>query len=200
MTSILWDIEAELVTAACGKPRSAVERLVSLGCDRRFVAQLNEDFGPARVALHADGTFAIGGPDQRLLLGVREAGGLVDVLALSSTCRDEWAVRTGLATMLGWDLWLEAQLGQRRRLRVFATPLDWLAGHAPWEDDGSGGPGGICVLDWSAEALGMLRGLGESVTLTVDPGAKDRMKGLLAYGGLPRVEAAPRHHLRGMAA
>lgn len=188
MTSILWDIEVELVTAACGKPRGVVQQLLALGADKRFVAWLNEDLGVAGVELFRDGTFQLGGPDRRLLLGVREAGGLIDVLALSSTCRDEWAARTGFATLLGWDLWVQAQLGVRKRLRVFSTPLDWLAGAGE----------GICVLEWSAETLGMLRSLGERVTLCVDPGAKDKMKSLLSHGGLPRVEAV--QMTRGIAA
>lgn len=180
------DLEFDLLAAAAELPWSAWRALLGMGADRPFAASLHGagDLGVGMVSLSGDGAlWAPEGPDRRLLLGVREGGELVDVLALSSTCRDEWAARTGQARLLGFDQWEEASravLADRRaRLRVHATPFDWLAA----------GGNGICVLDWTAEALGMLRGLGERATLAVDPGAKERMKGLLAWGGLPQVEA-----------
>lgn len=196
--SELTELERAMLTAACGTPFAAVQMLAGLGADRRFIARLcgQGDLATVGVELSRDGSsFDMGGPTRRLLLAVRdEWGEVIDIAALSSTVRDEWALLIGDGWALGLDCLDRAQdhavraigeAGPGRKvrgtvLRVYSTPLDWLA-H---------GGDGICVLDWSARALTELRSLGEGVTLVVDPGAQERLKALLAYGALPRVSAA----------
>lgn len=126
------------------------------------------------------------GPDARLILMVREYGVPVDLVALASHDPDQWALRRGAGWCLGHDRWVAAQqaaLAERiTELRVFSTPIDWLRGRGA----------GICVLHWDTAALGQLRQLGERVVLRVDAGAGERLRQLLAHGGLPRVkESAP---------
>lgn len=199
-------LESELLAAAADMPFGAFKMLLALGAERGFAARLRGagDLGVARVEVSADGaTWEPGGATQRLLLGVRDAGGeLIDVVALASHRRDEWALRTGDGWALGLDRLAEAEQARDEallraapgkapravHLRVFSSPFDWLAA----------GGAGICVLDWSAMALTSLRALGERVVLDVDAGAQERLRQMLAHGGLPRVEAAAR--MRGLAA
>ena len=172
------------------------QRLLSGGVPRALLGELNGQglIGQARVELSRDGSrFEVGGADAGLLLGVTdEAGELVDLVACASHDENQWALLTGYGTMLGAgrlqavaDAMDEAQLAERpfhARLRVFATPWDWLRG----------GGKGICVLDWGRGALADLRILSEALTLVVDAGARERLRALLAHGGLPLVAEAPR--------
>lgn len=148
------------------------------------------------------------GPDRRLLLGVFDAAGaLIDIAAIASHRRDVWALRTGQGWALGLDVLEDAhrsilaldnrqgaapsakvgtgfapRRGGRKRitLRIYASPFDWLAAQGD----------GLCVLDWTAAAIGELRALGPRVTIEADPGAGERLKALLARGDLPRVREA----------
>lgn len=175
-----------MLAAACAtmmRSDAALRQLVGLRIQREFLLDLyaRELIGVGQVSIAADGgLWEPDGPDRRLLLAVCEHGEPVDVLALSSSCEDEWALLTGMCPLLGWDAWRQAQVGITDRLRIWPTPMAWLR---------AGGTG-ACVLRWDAEAIGMLRGLGEGVRLIVDAGAKDRLRAILAYGGLPRIEAA----------
>ncbi|WP_157812517.1 hypothetical protein [Novosphingobium kunmingense] len=200
------DMACELLSAAAAMPWAAVQMLQGMGADRHLIARLSGagDLGVARVELSGNGaTWTPGGATQRLLIGVRDADGeLIDVAALASHCRDEWALRTGDGWALGLDMLAQAEQARDEaqaaaspakppravRLRLFADPFDWM---------GAGGAG-LCVLDWGLPALTALRALGERVTLTVEAGAQERLRQLLAHGGLPRVEAA--HQARGLAA
>lgn len=173
-------------------PFAGLRALIEAGVPRGFALALagNGDLAVAGCELERDGRFSFGGATRRLILGVRERtcvatasgylsewGDLTDLVALSSACEDEWALRLGVADFLG-DEWLwRAEMGLLRELRLFATPMAWLRG----------GGRGVCVLDWSASALGALRGLGPQVTLVVDPGAKAKLQAMLAHGGLPLV-------------
>lgn len=200
------DLESELAAAAVQLPFAALEMLWGMGADRRFAARLSGlgDLGLARVELAADGaSWMPEGPDRRLMIAVRDRDGdLIDIVAVASHRRDQWALRTGDGWALGMDQ-LDETLQARDeaqahaaggkparvvRLRIWASPFDWLAA----------GGRGLCVLDWGLPALTALRALGERVVLEVDAGAQERLRALLAHGGLPRVEAAP--VVRGMAA
>ena len=188
--------ELEVLMGAHMLSWPGAQRLLAGGVPGALLAELNGRglIGQARVELSRDGSrFAIGGADARLLLGVTdEAGELVDLVACASHDENQWALLTGYGTMLGAgrlrtvvDAMDEAQLAERpfhARMRVFATPWDWLRG----------GGEGICVLDWGRGALADLRMLGEGVTIVVDAGARERMRALLAHGGLPLVAEAPR--------
>lgn len=198
------DLDIELAQAAAAMPWAAVLQLEALGVHRRTTAQLAGSIGTAKVELASDGaSWVPGGPDPRLIVAVRDAeGALIDLVAIASHCRDEWALRTGDGWALGLGALAEAAQardeaaaraseGSKRRqvtVRLHGTPLDWLAAECS----------GICVLDWGPLALTALRSLGEGVTIQTDPGAQDRLKALLAHGGLPRVEAA--RLVRGLAA
>lgn len=166
-------------------PWAAMRRLLDLGVPARFAAGLNlaGDLSFAGVTIEAGGArWSADGPERRLLLAVREQDQLVDVAALSSTAPDEWALLTGEGAMLGLERVIACQCGLADRLRLFATPLDWLRA----------GGAGVCVLDWGAAALGWLRGVGPGVVLETPPGAADNLRAALAHGGLPRVEVARR--------
>lgn len=178
------DIEAELLAAAARMSMGQVRRIWALGADRRFVARLigAEMLGIGRVTLSRDGSrWEPGGPDGRLLIGAVDAGALVDVVAVSTSHPDQWALRTGHGWALGCEAIerVHAALAEERRpvLALHANPIDWLR---------AGGEG-VCVLDWSRAALAELRALGERATIEVGPGAAAQLKGMLAYGGLPRV-------------
>lgn len=159
---------------------TGLARVLALGVPAAFIGELcgAGDLGTARVSLSRDGArFEAEGPDGRLLLGVREQGVLVDVVALAAHDPDQWALRRGEGWCLGYDSWLACEIGAAHELRLFATPIAWL--HA--------GGAGCCVLDWDI-GLRMLRGLGEHVLLRCERGAGDRLKSLLRVGGLPRVK------------
>lgn len=176
-------LQLEMTAAAAAMPVAAFRQLVSLGCEQRFAARLLGDcaLGVASVTLSRAG-WEPGGPDRRLLLAVHDAAGeLIDIAALASHRRDEWALRTGNGWALGLDQVDRAHARtareKRTTIRLHASPFDWLAAKGE----------GICVLDWCAASLGELRLLGERVTIETDPGAGGRLKALLAHGGLPRV-------------
>lgn len=195
MSPLLTNLELEMAAAASRLTMGAVRQLVTMGADRRFVARLTGQamIGVANVTLTGAG-WEPEGPDRRLLVGVVHQGELVDVVAIASHQRDEWALRTHQGWALGADAIeqvhqaIASDMGagpsgkssrkpRQLRIRLHATPFDWLA---------SGGDG-VCVLDWCAASLMELRALGERVTLEVPPGGAERIKGLLAYGALPRV-------------
>lgn len=188
------DLQAEIMGAAAAMPFSAVQRLIRMGADKRLVAHLTGygDMGTGNVTLTRNG-WEPEGPDRRLLIAVRRLGVLLDIVAVASHVRNEWALRTGLGWALGIDAIEDAHAAlmrdeKRVRLKLHATPFDWLAA----------GGDGLCVLDWCPASLAELRFLGERVTIEVAPGAAERLKALLTYGGLPRV--SERGHGMGIAA
>lgn len=209
MRPLLTDLERELAVAASRLTMGGIRQLVTMGADRRFVARLTGAamIGVGNVTLTSAG-WEPEGPDRRLLVGVVHGGALVDVVAIASHQRDEWALRTHQGWALGADAIEDAhrtiacdmrsdRSGKVRdrkpkqlRIRLHATPFDWLA---------CGGVG-VCVLDWCAASLMELRALGERVTLEVPPGGAERIKGLLAYGALPRVAETRAEYSGDMAA
>lgn len=176
-------LEAELAGAAAALPFGAVRLLQAMGVPLGTVAQLTGAgaIGRARVEVGADGRWApVAQGEPRLVVAVREKGVLVDLVALSSSDGDSWALRTGEGWLLGYESWLNAQLGANSRLRLHGSPMAWL---------GAGGEG-VCVLDWTRGALRSLRGLGPDVTIICqDQQAADVLANALRWGGLPRVVA-----------
>lgn len=172
-------------------PFAAVRALEAMGADRALLAQLAgaSDLKIAQVELLPGGRFAFGGPDRRLVLAVRHYGALVDLVALSSADENEWALYRGAADFLGGELLDRAVACELREVRLFATPIDWVRGGLASSSGAIGGqePAGVCVLDWTASALSGLRGLRETCTIVCDRGAGERLKALLAHGGLPQV-------------
>ena len=180
---MVTEIEEELATLRFTLP--GLRKLLAMGVPAGFIGELNArgDIALAQVVLDKGGTFLLGGPDRRLFVAVRDSGDpsvpgdVTDAVALSTSNENEWALRLGQAEFLGFEHVWRAQLGAERELRLFGTPWGWLR---------SGGAG-ACVLDWTPGVLATLRGLGEKVTLTCDPGAGEKLKALLQYGNLPFV-------------
>lgn len=195
-------LREEMDALAAGVTWPRVRRLIEMGVPAALVGELNGagDLAFARVSLSGGGRFfEFPGPDARLILGVREQGVLVDLMAIHSEQPDDWALRRGAGWCLGYDAWLACESGRAQVLRIVGTPMDWLLSGGPSRcgsdcvlDHSSGrtDEGTICVLDWEA-ALPMLRGLGEGVLLRCDRGAGERLEALLRRGGLPRVKEVP---------
>lgn len=183
------DLEAEQLRMAAAMPFAGVRALLDLGSPAPFLAGLCSAgaLGRARVRVERGGRWIpdpAGSP--RLILAVRDgAGELIDQVALASAEPDSWALRTGDGVLLGEDRLQRAivdqSAGHKVALRLFSRPLDWLAG----------GGAGICVLDWNAQALGALRGCGETVTLLADDAATaGALREALRWGALPEVAVA----------
>ena len=79
---------------------------------------------------------------------VMECGDIIDLIAWRSGDPARWFWRTGLGWALGTD-WLTPRWGNEP-VRLFATPLDWLAGAGE----------GMCILDGSAPEIRELAALG----------------------------------------
>lgn len=173
------EMNGQVLTAA------QMQRVIAMGVPAAMVGRLTacHDLVAARVDLHRDSTFHFGGPDGRLVMAVRDTGGaIIDLVAMSFSDENKWALRTGTADLLGEWNYYHAIATQQRVVRLHSTPLAWLRAAGD----------GICVLDWTRSALTMLRSLGARTTLDCDAGAGARLKGLLKYGDLPLVrEIAP---------
>lgn len=175
----------DLARASLGFGIGGLRHLDAMGVPLDFANRLlvQGDLARARVAVGDSGLFEWDGGEAHLLIGVREFGELVDVVAVRSAAPDEWAMLRGDGWALGADALFMVREGLGEVLRVFGTPFDWLRGQGA----------GICVLDWTAHALAELRGLGPGVTLQCDDhGAAQRLGAVLAWQGLPRVEAISR--------
>lgn len=174
-------LEQDLFRARMGLPFAAVQLLDAMGVPMDFVGVMAGAgaIGRVRATISRGGLWQEAEDGEgRLVLAVREQGALIDLVALSSTDPDSWALRTGAGLMLGHDRWLRAVIGQVERLRVFGNPVAWMRQRGA----------GICVLDWSADALSALRALGPRVTLACDDvAARDALHGMLRRGGLPQV-------------
>lgn len=178
VTQAFDPLEQELLAASLTP--AAAASLEAIGVPRGVIGRYLTDLGLVQMTISGDGgRWEPHGPDRRLVLAVRERTALIDLVALASGARDEWALRTGDGAMLGSDLFWSCQCGARQVLRIFDTPFAWLIG----------GGDGICVLEWNEQVLAQLRSLGPRTVLQVEPAAKARLQGLLAWGGLPRVEA-----------
>jgi hypothetical protein len=198
------NLRAEMDRLAAALPFSAARGLMELGVPRAVVGQLVAGgmLGLAGVDLLKRGRFALGGPTTRLIMAVRGGdGGVTDLVALSSTCPDEWALLTGDGVLLGEDVLEHAIATEQREVRLYATPLAWLkgafggatasgclsAGDRASSSRQAVGPTGICVLDWGSVALSALRGLRPWQTIVTDPGAGPKLEALLRRGDLPMV-------------
>lgn len=158
------------------------QRLIAAGVPMQFAAQLNGagDLLAAQIDLSRDGErFAIGGPNGRLLLVVRDQFGVVvDVIALLlEHPREVASFVDGGDGVIG--LWSLPHPGDAGRVAMFETPIDLLR---------AGGKG-LCVYDWR-RAVGLLRQLGEAVTLEAPPALAAVVRAKLERGGLPLVASA----------
>jgi hypothetical protein len=176
--ALSW-LDLEMQRAARVLNWAAVQELDAMGVPRAVAAQATAagDIGLMRVSVGHDGLFEPDGSEGRLILAVREYGVLIDQVASSRVSRDSWALRTGQGWCLGFAAFADARLGLRDRLRVLGNPIEWLIS----------GMAGICVLDWSHDSIGQLRGLGSQVTLECEPGAEHSLRDILARDNLPAV-------------
>lgn len=167
-------------------PRAAIEALIATGVQARFVLELvgegalkvgQVDVRRARGTGDGPHRFEFGGAERRLILALSDGIDVTELVALSSRDEHSWALRAWSTDLLGEDLIGRAVAEEWRTLRLFSTPMAWLRGEGA----------GICVLDWNRQSLAALRSLGPACTLVVDPGAKEQMKTMLAYGGVPLV-------------
>lgn len=174
-----------LAGLAARMPFAAVAALDELGAPRGVIngLLLRGDLARARVTIGKSGLFDLDdGGAPALLIGVREAGAVIDVCAVQSSRADEWALLRGDGAVLGHHALLRCMLGMDDVLPVFGTPLAWLVAGAV----------GICVLDWAPSVLGQLRGLGPGVTLQCeDARAAEVLARALAWDGLPKVAVRP---------
>lgn len=179
------DLAREMLAAAIDY--RACQRLEALGIEGRFVAELGAAglIGAARVQISPDGRrWERPGPDPRLLIGVRQGGELIDIIAVSTSHPDQVSLRTGMGWALGAeaieDAARAAMAGRPAVVVLHSDPLAWLCARGE----------GLVVLDW-ALALPELRHLGEKVTIQCEAGAGERLRARLAYGGLPLVRERP---------
>jgi hypothetical protein len=171
-------LDLEMRRAARALNPAAMRTLDSLGVPPSVMALAKAgDVGLMRVSVGAGGLFEPDGGEGRLILAVREYGELVDQVAVSSVSRDSWALRTGAGWCLGFQAFAAARASLTERVRIFGNPVEWLIG----------GMGGICMLDWSRDAIGQLRALGPDVTLECEPGAERALGDILAHHGLPEI-------------
>lgn len=158
----------------------SVRHLADQGVPVLFVNSLLMEYriATARVTVGKSGLFEFDAGEPHLLIGVTEAGQVIDVCAMRSARPDKWALQTGEGWALGHEHFAAARLGTVDTLRIFATPFDWLRGEGA----------GLCLLAWDAPALGALRGLGPGVTLECsDARAAELLRRALTWGGLPKV-------------
>lgn len=175
----------DLARASLGFGKAGMRHLDALGVPPAFSNRLlcQGDLARARISMGKSGLFEWNGDEPNLLIGVREFGELVDVVAVRSAAPDEWSLLRGEGWALGHDALFAVREGLATTLRVFGTPFDWMRGQGA----------GVCMLDWSAHALAELRGLGPNVTLICDDhGAAAKLGAVLAWQRLPKVEAISR--------
>jgi hypothetical protein len=171
-------LNLEMRRAARALNPAAMRTLESLGVPPSVLASAKAgDIGLMRVSVGAGGLFEPDGGEGRLIIAVREYGELIDQVAVSSVSRDSWALRTGAGWCLGFQAFAAARASLTDRLRIYGNPIEWLIG----------GMNGVCVLDWSPDAIGQLRGLGPDVTLECEPGAERALGDILAHNNLPLV-------------
>lgn len=178
-----WDdLSFDLAWRSLNFGRQAVRHLTDKGVPVAFVNALLMEYriATARVTVGKSGLFEFDAGEPHLLIGVTEAGQVIDVCAVRSPTPDKWGLLTGDGWALGHEHFAAARLGTVDKLRIFATPFDWLRGAGA----------GLCLLDWDAAALGALRGLGPGVTLECsDARAAELLRRALTWGGLPKVTA-----------
>jgi hypothetical protein len=156
-------LEAELAAAARRSCAEAVMLVRRRGLRAAVVARLNVsgEIGLAAMTIEGGGSrWSPEGPDQRLVIAVRDAFGvLIDLVAVASHDPQEWALRTGEGEMLGaalLDAAACAAMAERKpRVRVFSNPIAWLCGLQVEGLDLF--PAGVCVVEWEA-GLRALRG------------------------------------------
>lgn len=186
---------------ALASPFAMLREMEDAGVPRAVLAELMavKDLALAQVSTGRDGLFEFGGPERRVVMGVRNARcELVDLLALAPGDEASWALWRGAVDLLG-ETALDragvfgrdcAELRDRVwgarwiNLRLHGSPMGWLRAGGPTKDNHA------CVLSWTPAAVAALAGLGPHVTLICDGGAQREVAARIARGHLPRVAEA----------
>ena len=143
-------LEGELQAVGRATTTIHFKMLESLGVDRGFACDLWRNgygFGVQHCRDAGGGFYE---PDEgplHLILPVYEDGALVDLCAFRSANPDGWLLRTGNGWAQGLERGLEPHSWEPALL--WSTPLDWLRA----------GGRGLCVLDWGAGEVRLLREL-----------------------------------------
>ena len=144
------DLENEMTTAAGRVQQDHLNRMMALGVPGAAIATVGAHqiaFGIALVSPEPSYFYQPGDGTLHVIMPVMEAGELIDLIAWRSSNPARWFWRTGLGWALGAD-YLSPRWDDDP-VRLFATPLDWLAGAGK----------GICILDWSAPEIRELSAL-----------------------------------------
>lgn len=181
------DIEQELADYALAVPYAAMQLLEAFGTPRSTIARAYGAgwLGMARCSV-SRGLWEPDGDARRLVLAVHdEHGDLIDLLAISSTDRDFWAMRRGDGWLLGAARFHHLRhVDMAGPMRIFGTPLDWLKAGGWFAEQPA-----ICVLDWTKSAIAALRELGPAVTLVAeDRAAAEALREVLRFRDLPGIE------------
>lgn len=135
------DLEAEMETASSRVRQEHIDRMAALGVPSASIATLGATQAPFGIAsAQPDGShlYQPGDGPTHVVMPVMEMGDMIDLITWRSTNPARWYWRTGVGWALGTD-WLNPRWDDDP-VRLYATPLDWLAGAGE----------GICILDWAA--------------------------------------------------
>jgi hypothetical protein len=145
------DLEAEMEAASSRVRQEHLSRMLALGVPRASIATLGATQAPFGIAsAQPDGShlYQPGDGPTHVVMPVMEMGDIIDLIAWRSTNPAKWYWRTCAGWALGAD-WLNPRWDEDP-VRLYATPLDWLAGAGQ----------GICILDWAAPEVRELASLG----------------------------------------
>ena len=138
------NLEAEMSAAASRVQQQHIDRLLALGVPGASLAELGASqplFGISPALPEQSHFYQPSDGPAHIVMPVMDMGDMIDLIAWRSTNPARWFWRTGLGWALGTD-WLLPRWDDEP-VRLFATPLDWLAGAGK----------GMCVLDWSAPEI-----------------------------------------------
>lgn len=170
-----------------------LQRLDRLGCDREWLARTyaNFEIGRGWIEVGRDGLFQFidrnaGIPALVLPVIERDYGRsyLIDLVAVRTSKPDVWSLRRGDGVMLGQPHWAALVEGWDQvppSLPVLENPLEWLRHQGA----------GVCVLQWSDEAMAALRmihGPGRQLTVFDARFGKVLRDQLMARRDVPAVE------------
>lgn len=138
------DLEAEMASAAARVRQEHMDRLISLGVPGSAIARLGAIqpvFGISAALPERSHIYQPGDGPPHVVMPVMDVGSMIDLIAWRTTQPARWLWRKGLGWALGTD-WLLPRWDDGP-VRLFATPLEWLAGAGQ----------GICILDWNAPEI-----------------------------------------------
>jgi len=173
------DLEAEMFAAGRRVRQKHIDRMISLGVPGASIAvvgSLQVAFGIGSASSDPAYFYQPGEGPAHVIMPVMSDGKMIDLIAWRSCNPARWFWRTGTGWALGTD-YLGPRWGDEA-VRLFATPLEWLAGAGE----------GICILDWSAPEIRELAAL--------DTIEAEEMVGRKLLGILSKPARVPRINYR----